>query len=73
MARKFSAEEIQRIKLRSSRALGKMNKASAGEKRIFMRNCIDEMTSDDPDTDDDDARDICEQLWEEGDTSGYEE
>lgn len=73
MARKFTAEEIQRIKLKAKRTLGQMEKASAGSKRIFMRTCIDQMTSDDPDMDDDDARDVCEQLWDEGDTSQYEE
>jgi hypothetical protein len=73
MARMFTAKEIQRIKLRSKRALGEMQKASAGSRRIFMENCIDQMTSDDPDIDDSDARDICEELWTEGDTSQYEE
>jgi hypothetical protein len=70
---KFTAEEVQRIKLRAKRVLGKMDKADGSSRRIFMQNCIDEMTSDDPEMDDGDARDICEQLWEEGDTSGYEE
>jgi hypothetical protein len=68
----YSAKEAQKIVLRAKRALGQMQKQSASDKRIFMRNCIDQMTSDD-DTDEDDARDICEQLWEEGDTSQFEE
>lgn len=68
----YTAEEIQRIKLRAKRALGQMDKANGSDKRIFMRQCIDQMTDEDPDTDESDARDICEQLWEEGDTSEYE-
>jgi hypothetical protein len=68
----YTPEEIQRIKLRAKRALGQMQKQSASDKRIFMQNCIDQMTTDDPEVDDSDARDICEQIWEEGDTSEYE-
>lgn len=69
----FAKKEQIRIKLRAKRALGEMQKASSGSRRIFMENCIDQMTSDDPELDDSDARDVCEQLWEDGDTSDYEE
>lgn len=68
----YTAEERQRIKLQAKRALGQMQKQSASDRRIFMQNCIDQLTTDDPETDEGDARDICEMLWEEGDTSEYE-
>lgn len=69
MAR-YTAKERMSIMLRAWRKLGKMQRKDASDKRIFMGNCIDQLTNDGED--EDDARDTCELLWSEGDTSEFE-
>jgi len=62
----YSAKEAQEIVLRAKRALGQMQKQDAGARRIFMEQCISDLTESGDAEDDDDARDICEMLWQEG-------
>ena len=66
----YTKQEEQRIKLLAKRALGEMQKASASDRRIFMQQCIDQLTSSGEADDEDDARDICELMWDEGDDLG---
>jgi hypothetical protein len=69
---KFTAKQRQSIALRGKRALGKMQKQSASDKRIFMSSCIDQLTNSGDADNEDDAREICELIWSEGDTSEFE-
>jgi hypothetical protein len=69
MAR-YTAKERLRIMLRAWRKLGRFKKKDANDRYLFMQNCVDQLTLDGED--DDRARDICEVLWDEGDTSEYE-
>jgi len=64
----YSAIEKQRILLRGKRSLGKLTKlrSSASDKRIFIDQCVDSMTSSGEAEDEDEARDVCLLLWEEG-------
>jgi hypothetical protein len=62
----YSAVEKQRILLRAKRALGKFKKKDANDKLIFMSQCVDSLTSSGDVDDEDNARDICETLYDEG-------
>jgi hypothetical protein len=66
----YSAIEKQRILLQAKRKLGKANKSDASDKRIFIDQCVDDMTSSGDADDEDEARDICLLLWDEGDEAG---
>jgi hypothetical protein len=66
----MEAKEKQRVMLRAKRALGKMQKKDANDKRIFIDQCVESMTSSGDSEDEDEARDICLLLWEEGDEYG---
>jgi hypothetical protein len=51
-----------RIHWRAQKLIGQ--KQSPADKRIFMGDCIDQLTQEGED--EGDARDVCELLWEEG-------
>ena len=58
----YSPRERQRIHLKAKVVLGKVNKNDAGEKFDFMTQCVDDLSNS---TDEDNAQQICELLWEE--------
>ena len=58
----YSPRERQRIMLRAKVTLGRVNKNDAGERFDFMSQCVDDLSSD---TDEDNAQQICELLWDE--------
>lgn len=62
----YSRKEIERIKLRAKWALGQLNRKDANDKRIFLSQCVDSMTSSGDAEDEDEAREICLLLWDEG-------
>ena len=59
----MTTKEKLRINVRANRVLGKR---SASDRRIFMQMCIDQLTESGEASGEDDARDICEMLYEEG-------
>lgn len=61
----YSVKEKIEINLKAQRALGKQDKASASDRRIFMQQCMADLQDSGEADDEDDARDICELLWEE--------